>query len=663
MPQSLGQRAPLLWLVLPFAAGLAVEKARDLAPVPWLFAGAATAAVVALWAAGRGRTSWSAALTATMFFAGAASYTLHRARLPAWDRLPPREARLTVRIDRVFAPKFPHRVSALATVTATGDHLRELAGQRLYCAFALGKGDTPPIRSAEVEVIGVIETLPRNPSADTFDGYLANAGLNFRLTRGRLLRAVHPPSAYAVFRARAEERFKTILGTGVVAKRPALTAVLRAMMLGEKQELSDEQDALFMQSGTMHLFAISGLHIGVIALSLQILLGLLRLPRLVAFFACLVALALYVDITGAAPSAVRALLMVTLWRAATLLRLPDNSLAALTTSALVVLLFAPMQLFSASFQMSYAILAALLLLGRPLAEHWQTRWQPFRALPEVTWSRGHHAIAAGWRWLVMVVAFGVASALVSTVTGVLFFGLFTPGALVANLVCIPTAMLVIVGGFASLVSGLVGLEAWSMLFNHAALTLLALLDDAIRLWVKAPGVWQSATFSSPWIGNVALAALLAALLWGYATGWRWRRGGWLPPFAVAGLALAWGVTFTLPAAPARPTPKKPVRRPAKMVHVAPMKSAYELAMERLAKSDPGAGKPLTSEQKSRLAEIDRVYQGKLAEREIFLKKQLNDVLADGKADEAEKVRQQLVSERARLEEDRDGEKERVRRNG
>lgn len=92
-----------------------------------------------------------------------------------------------------------------------------------------------------------------------------------------------------------------------------------------------------------------------------------------------------------------------------------------------------------------------------------------------------------------------------------------------------------------------------------------------------------------------------------------------------------------------------------------MKSAYELAMERLAKSDPAAGKPLSKEQKARLAEIDRVYQGKLAEREIFLKKQLNDALADGKADEYEKIQKQLTGERARLEEEREDEKERVRR--
>jgi hypothetical protein len=92
-----------------------------------------------------------------------------------------------------------------------------------------------------------------------------------------------------------------------------------------------------------------------------------------------------------------------------------------------------------------------------------------------------------------------------------------------------------------------------------------------------------------------------------------------------------------------------------------MKSAYELAMDRLAKSDPEGNKPLSAEQKSRLAEIDRVYKGKLAEREIFLKKQLNDAWAAQNAEETEKIQKQLASERARLEDEREAEKERVRR--
>ena len=92
-----------------------------------------------------------------------------------------------------------------------------------------------------------------------------------------------------------------------------------------------------------------------------------------------------------------------------------------------------------------------------------------------------------------------------------------------------------------------------------------------------------------------------------------------------------------------------------------MKSAYELAMERLAKSDPNAGKPLTAEQKSRLAEIDRMYRGKLAEREIFLQKQLDEAMAAQNAEEIAKIQQQISGEKARLEEEREDEKERVRR--
>lgn len=92
-----------------------------------------------------------------------------------------------------------------------------------------------------------------------------------------------------------------------------------------------------------------------------------------------------------------------------------------------------------------------------------------------------------------------------------------------------------------------------------------------------------------------------------------------------------------------------------------MKSAYELAMERLGKTDPNADKPLTPGKKARLAEIDRVYKGRLAEREIFLKKQLDEALAAQKFEEMEKIRQQLGSERARFDEEREDEKERVRR--
>jgi hypothetical protein len=91
-----------------------------------------------------------------------------------------------------------------------------------------------------------------------------------------------------------------------------------------------------------------------------------------------------------------------------------------------------------------------------------------------------------------------------------------------------------------------------------------------------------------------------------------------------------------------------------------MKSAYELAMERLSKSDPDSKKPLTPQQKARLAEVDKLFQGKIAEREIFLRQALEKALTGQDADEVAKVRTQIASERARLQEDREAEKDRVR---
>jgi hypothetical protein len=94
-----------------------------------------------------------------------------------------------------------------------------------------------------------------------------------------------------------------------------------------------------------------------------------------------------------------------------------------------------------------------------------------------------------------------------------------------------------------------------------------------------------------------------------------------------------------------------------------MKSAYELAMERLSKSDPGSSRPVTPEQRKKLAEIDRLYQGKTAEREIFLNQQLEQALSGRDADQVDKIRKQIASEKVRLEEDRESEKDRVRSGG
>lgn len=89
-----------------------------------------------------------------------------------------------------------------------------------------------------------------------------------------------------------------------------------------------------------------------------------------------------------------------------------------------------------------------------------------------------------------------------------------------------------------------------------------------------------------------------------------------------------------------------------------MKSAYELAMERLAKESPTV--TLTGDQKRRLAELDSVYRARIAEREIFLNGQLQEAAMKGDFESVAQLERQLASERKSLEADCEEKKEKVR---
>ena len=89
-----------------------------------------------------------------------------------------------------------------------------------------------------------------------------------------------------------------------------------------------------------------------------------------------------------------------------------------------------------------------------------------------------------------------------------------------------------------------------------------------------------------------------------------------------------------------------------------MKSAYELAMERLQQTSPSLS--LSEEQKKALAEIDSKYRAKIAEKELLLRDQIRKVRTDGKGDEIDSLEKQLASDVRRLGEQCEAAKEKLR---
>ena len=89
-----------------------------------------------------------------------------------------------------------------------------------------------------------------------------------------------------------------------------------------------------------------------------------------------------------------------------------------------------------------------------------------------------------------------------------------------------------------------------------------------------------------------------------------------------------------------------------------MKSAYELAMERLSKSAPA--KKLSTDQKARIADLESLHRSKVAQREIALGDEVAAARAAGHPEKADTLRAEFAAEKQRLEEDLEAKKQRVR---
>ncbi|MDQ8187064.1 ComEC/Rec2 family competence protein [Pelagicoccus sp. SDUM812002] len=507
-PATKPRRVPLLWILLPYALGIGIARFITL-PEPWiLILLSAVGIVFAYRSAGSAGVRWHCLAIISMVLLGAARFqNLH---LDPGSQIAPiaREAQLELQVETLFNATDPTTTLGLARVAKAPLQQKELTGLKIFFFLESAALEHYPLEGERFSASGVVRTIPSYSEGDRFDAYLRNLGISHAYKQGYLLEKTGEARGLSQLANRTKERFSHVLSQN---KRPhgPFTGAYKGVMLGQKSELTPDQKQLFLANGTMHLFAISGLHIGVIAVCIHQLLSLLRFKRCYRAMAALASIACFVFITGGSASSWRALLMVACFYLTSFGYKQASPVNALALSALVYLTLLPGQLFQAGFQMSYFTVSAILLFGLPLGKTLNELVPIFPNIPHPLQNNLQKGISIFKNWILNAAGVSTAAFLISALLGIYYFQILPSYGILINLIALPIASLAIVAGFLSLLfSPVIEWIPISELFNNAALLLIKLIHGFLELTSTLP---FSSIETKPVSAYWAAAAILSSL--------------------------------------------------------------------------------------------------------------------------------------------------------
>jgi len=493
-------RDPLLWVALSAVLGILIV---DDAPVsPWPLAGVV---FVTLGLASK----WPRApllLVAT----GLSFAWLHTANIeqigdfPGIDRLSRGEkipARAVGTVLRAPTAAEDEETRISGSLTLRLDSL-EYEGRRYHVRHTIRvrldplppPGDLGPIRYGDrIRLSGTLERLAaaRNPGAfNPRRFFYRSIGALAELRSGPGDRFEHLQSKAGNPLRHFAEDTRDHLANAIchdLDDSPRATAILKAMALGAREQTPDDLEDLFRLSGSLHIFAVSGMHVGIFAAIVWALLSLLRLPRRWVVLLVIPIVLFYAVVTGLRPSACRAAIMASTILLGLVAERRPRLLNSLGFAALILLAVDTQQIFLPGFQLSFAVLIAIAVLANPVR---LALLQPFAVdplIPRELVPAWHRRLESARAAVAGLLAMSLAAWIGSAPLVIYHFHLLTPIAIVSNLIMVPLAAVILSVACLSLLLSACQLTAVALLANNANWLLIKCLTLAATAFAAIPG--------------------------------------------------------------------------------------------------------------------------------------------------------------------------------
>ena len=259
------------------------------------------------------------------------------------------------------------------------------------------------------------------------------------------------------------------------------------MVLGLRHQTPEDIEEPFQQTGTLHLFAVAGLHVGIMARLLWILATVARLPRKWAtathhsgaVVLCRCHRFAHFERPGGGDE--RAVLL-----GGFLVERKVFTLNSLAAAATLILCWNTNELFSPGFQLSFSVVAAIVLLAEPIYRFLHRRFEADSFLPRSLFGARRRLVGHFVSWLARASSVSFAAWIGSLPLMLWYYYLITPISLLANLIVVPIAFFVLACGLLSMLSA--PFSSWvSAVFNNTNWFLTKLILGIVHLFAQIPG--------------------------------------------------------------------------------------------------------------------------------------------------------------------------------